>query len=283
MPVRTAEVDKQGNIQLRIVEKLPPIIIEELEEGIDLEMVAVPGGEFWMGSPEEEEGSYADERPRHKVKVSPFLIGKYPITGEQWRAAASLPKVKLDLNPDPSTYRGKGVPESIINRYPVTNFTWYEAVEFCERLSRLSGEKGKGYEYSLPSEAQWEYACRAGTETPYHWGYDITPSLGNYIEKALGRPTPVGRFQIANAFGLYDVHGNILEWCEDDWYDTYKDAPEDERAWLNENDDDSQYKLLRGGSFGSISENCRSADRYGNFPVNRVNDVGLRVVGALGT
>ncbi len=278
MPVRTAEVDKQGNIQLRIVEKLPPIVREELEEGIDLEMVEVLGGEFMMGSPEEEEKGKWWERPTHKVKVSPFLIGKYPMTREQWRAVATLPKVELDLNPDPSSYRGEGVPESIINRYPVTDFTWYEAVEFCKRLSRLSGEKGKGYQYRLPSEAQWEYACRAGTETPYHWGQKITPSLGNYIEKALARPTPVGRFQVANAFGLCDVHGNVWEWCEDDWHDTYDGAPEDGSAWLNGNDNDSQYKLLRGGSFNDVSVYCRSAIRSYDDPGNRNNTVGLRVV-----
>jgi formylglycine-generating enzyme required for sulfatase activity len=276
MSVRTAEVDKQGNIELKIVEKPPQIVVEELEEGIDLEMVEVPGGEFMMGSPEEEEGSYTDERPQHKVKVSPFLIGKYPITREQWRLVATLPKVELDLNPEPSSYKGEGVPESVLNRYPVTDFTWYEAMEFCKRLLRWSGEKGKNYEYRLPSEAEWEYACRAGTETPYHWGDKITPNLGNYIEKALGRPTSVGRFQVANAFGLYDVHGNVLEWCEDDWHDTYEGAPEDGSAWLNENN--SQYKLLRGGSFDVNSDNCRSAIRSAYNPDYRYYSVGLRVV-----
>jgi formylglycine-generating enzyme required for sulfatase activity/energy-coupling factor transporter ATP-binding protein EcfA2 len=276
MPVRTAEVDKQGNIQLRIVEKLPQIVVEELEEGIILEMVEVLGGEFMMGSPEEEEEGKWWERPTHKVKISPFLIGKYPITREQWRLVATLPKVELDLKADPSTYGEEGVPESIINRYPVTTFTWYEAVEFCKRLSRLSGQKGKGYQYRLPSEAQWEYACRAGTETPYHWGQKITPALGNYIKKSLARPTPVGRFQVANAFGLCDVHGNVWEWCEDLWHNTYDGATEDGRAWLNDNNNDD--RLLRGGSFVSNSAYCRSAFRNNNDPDNRFNTVGVRVV-----
>jgi formylglycine-generating enzyme required for sulfatase activity len=170
------------------------------------------------------------------------------------------------------------VPKNIIQRYPVTTLSRYEAVEFCQRLSQWSGEKGKGYEYSLPSEAQWEYACRAGTETPYHWGQKITPDLGNYAEKALGRPTPVGRFQIANAFGLYDVHGNVWDWCEDDWHDTYEGAPEDGSAWLNGNDNDSQYKMLRGGSFTFSSVNCRSAFRFNYLPSGRISYVGLRVV-----
>jgi formylglycine-generating enzyme required for sulfatase activity len=239
-------------------------------------MVEIPGGEFMMGSPEEEEEGNWWERPTHKVKVSPFLIGKYLITREQWRLIATLPKVELDLNPEPSSHKGEGVPESVLNRYPVTDFTWYEAVELCKRLSSWSGEKGKGYKYSLPSEAQWEYACRAGTETLYHWGDKITPNLGNYIKKSLGRPTPVGRFQVANAFGLYDVHGNVWEWCEDLWHKTYDGATEDGRAWLSENDND--YRMLRGGSFNYYSECCRSALRYCYYPDFRNNTVGLRVV-----
>ena len=107
-------------------------------------------------------------------------------------------------------------------------------------------------------------------------GAKITPSLGNYIEKALGRPTPVGRFQVANAFGLYDVHGNVFEWCEDLWHKTYDGATEDGSAWLNENDND--YRLLRGGSFDNDSGNCRSAIRCGSLPGARYNTVGVRVV-----
>ncbi len=278
MPVRTAEVDKQGNIQLRIVEKLPPIVIEELEEGIILEMVEIPGGEFMMGSPEgEEEGNWW-ERPTHKVKVLPFLIGKYPITREQWKVVVSMPKVELDLNSDPSNYRGKGVPESVLKRYPVTNVNWYEAVEFCQRLSVWSRENGKGSEYCLPSEAEWEYACRAGTETPYHWGYKMTPNLGNYLERAAGRPSPAKRFQVANSFGLYDVHGNVWEWCEDDWHDTYDGAPEDGRVWLNENDNDYQYKVLRGGSWSNNPVSCRSAYRNLYSRVARNIADGFRVM-----
>ena len=282
MPVRTAEVDKQGKIELKIVEKLPPIVREELEAGISLEMAEIPGGEYWMGAPEEEKEGNPWERPLHRVRVPSFLIGKYPITREQWRAVASLPKVKLDLelNPSSMNYKGEGVPESILNRYPVTSVSWHEAVEFCKRLSSWSGKKGRGYEYRLPSEAQWEYACRAGTETPYYWGYKITPNLGNYLEKAVGRPTPAKRFQVANAFGLYDVHGNVLEWCEDDPHDTYDGAPEDGSAWLYENDNDSQYKLLRGGSLSDLFVDCRSAYRYEFNPHSSNHYVGLRVVAA---
>ncbi|MFM7715708.1 MAG: formylglycine-generating enzyme family protein, partial [Microcystis sp.] len=121
---------------------LPITVIEELEGGINLEMMEIRGGEFWMGSPEREEGSYPDERPPHRVRISPFLMGKYLVTQAQWRVVASLPKIERDLNPEPSYYKG-------YNRRPVENISWYDAVEFCERLSRWSQEKGKGYQYRL--------------------------------------------------------------------------------------------------------------------------------------
>ncbi len=222
-----------------------------------------------MGSSEEEEGSYSYECPRHKVKISPFLIVRYPVTQAQWRAVALLEQVERDLKPEPSTHKGD-------SRRPVESVTWYQAVEFCRRLSRWSQEKGKGYQYRLPSEAEWEYACRAGTETPYHFGQKISPALANYQETARGRTTTVGRFQVANAFGLYDVHGNVWEWCEDDWHENYEGTPTDGRAWLSENN--SQYKLLRGGSFTYLSVNCRSAIRSYKNPAHSYANVGLRVV-----
>jgi formylglycine-generating enzyme required for sulfatase activity len=198
-----------------------------------------------------------------KVKVSPFLMGRYPVTQAQWRAVASLAKVERDLNPEPSYFKG--------DSRPVEQISWYEAVEFCQRLSRATGK-----EYRLPSEAEWEYACRAGTETPYHFGQKIFPALANYIETARGRTTPVGRFQVANAFGLYDLHGNVWEWCEDHWHDDYKGAPTDGRAWLSDNE--NNYRLLRGGSWNYYPLFCRSADRFRNFPDYWYYDIGLRVV-----
>ncbi|MFM6757703.1 MAG: formylglycine-generating enzyme family protein, partial [Microcystis panniformis] len=278
MPMRTAEVDESGKILLRVLpkEKLPRTFIEYLGGGVSLEMVKIPGGEFWMGSPEREEGSYPDERPPHRVKISPFLMGKYPITQAQWRAVASLPKVERDLNPDPSTYKGD-------SRRPVESISWYEAVEFCERLSRWSQEREEGYQYRLPSEAEWEYACRAVISyqssviseesiqnpiyPPYHFGCNIDPVLANYGQTARGRTTPVGRFQIVNAFGLYDMHGNVWEWCLDDWHDNYQGAPTDGRAW-DEGEEElcpdvllKRKYVVRGGSWGDGPRSCRSAYR----------------------
>ncbi len=287
VPIWTAEVDKQGKIALSIITEndLPSTVIEQLEGEISLEMVEIPGGEFWMGSREGEAGAYPDERPPHKVKIYPFLMGKYLVTQEQWRVVASLPKVERDLNPEPSYYKG-------YSRRPVESISWYEAVEFCERLSLWSQEKGKGYQYSLPSEAEWEYACRAVISyqssviseesiqnpiyPPYHFGCNIDPALANYSQTACARTTTVGRFQIANTFGLYDMHGNVWEWCSDDWHDNYEGIPTD--GWAGLSGKNSQYKLMRGGSWTVKQESCRCAVRSKNTPDYNYYNIGLRVV-----
>jgi formylglycine-generating enzyme required for sulfatase activity/uncharacterized caspase-like protein len=229
---------------------------EDLGDGVTLEMVAIPDGTFQMGSPESEEGRNDDESPQHQVTVKPFFLGKYPVTQAQWQAVAKLPKVKSDLNPEPSSFKGAD--------RPVERVSWYDAVEFCARLSKQTGR-----EYRLPSEAEWEYACRAGTTTPFHFGETITTDLVNYNGdytygdapkgKDRGETTPVGSFGVANAFGLYDMHGNVWEWCADHWHENYEGAPSDGSAWLGDNDNYS--RLLRGGSWNVIPENCRSAFR----------------------
>ncbi|MEC4817677.1 MAG: SUMF1/EgtB/PvdO family nonheme iron enzyme, partial [Scytonema sp. PMC 1069.18] len=175
---------------------------EDLGNGVTLDMVAIPGGTFLMGSPKSEAGSYDDERPQHEVTVPPFFMGKYPVTQKQWRAVANLPQVNRELDPNPSYFKG-------VSR-PVENILWYEAVEFCDRLSEYTGKK-----YRLPSEAEWEYACRADTTTHFHFGETITTEVANYDGdytyasaskgQNRGRTTPVGSFKVANAFGLFDM------------------------------------------------------------------------------
>ncbi|MDE5081094.1 MAG: formylglycine-generating enzyme family protein, partial [Trichodesmium sp. St18_bin1] len=237
--------------------------IEDLGDGIELEMVYIPGGTFMMGSPENEKERRDDEGPQHNVTVSPFLMGKYPVTQGQWRAIASQTnlKVKLDLNPEPSQFK-----ESYqdIDRWqrPVERVKWTEVVEFCERLSKLTGK-----DYRLPSKAEWEYACRAGTTTPFYFGETITTELVNYCGNYTygnaptgeyrRQTTPVGQFP-ANAFGLYDMHGNVWEWCADEWHENCAGAPTDDSVWLNANKD---IRLLRGGSWANMANNCRSAFR----------------------
>ncbi len=243
---------------------------EDLGEGVTLEMVAIAGGTFMMGSPNNELSRLDDEISQHKVTIQPFFMGKFSVTRVQWRSVAALSKLKIDLKPNPSHFEAN---------LPVEQVSWDDAVEFCDRLSRKTGKK-----YRLPSEAEWEYACRAGTNTPFHFGETITTEIANYNgnssygsgSKGLyrERTTEVGSFP-ANAFGLYDMHGNVWEWCEDDWHSTYEGAPCDGNAWVGSNRDGA--KLLRGGCWGSIPWYCRSACRYNYTRDHRSNSVGFRV------
>ncbi|HAA28919.1 MAG TPA: peptidase C14 [Cyanobacteria bacterium UBA8553] len=249
--------------------------IEDLGNGVTLEMVAIPGGTFQMGSPITEAKHHDSESPQHQVTVKPFFMGKYPVTQAQWGAVAKLPQVKQSIDLDPSHFKGDDL--------PVEKVSWYDAAEFCSRLSKKMGR-----EYRLPSEAEWEYACRAGTTTPFHFGETITADLANYDGSSTygfgsrGRyrkeTTSVGSFQVANAFGLYDMHGNVWEWCADHWHDNYEGAPLDGSAWINKTND-NHYRLLRGGSWYVISGLCRCA--YRNYVVpdsDSYNAFGFRVV-----
>ena len=228
---------------LGLISPPPPIgFTENLSNGVFLEMVAIPGGKFLMGSPAGEGDD--DEKPQHEVTVPPFYLGKYPVTQAQWERVAVLPKVNIDLNPKPSYFQGA-------NR-PVEQVSWLDAQEFCARLSKATGKL-----YRLPSEAEWEYACRSKTTTQYYFGDTITTDLANFEGHYQGT-TDVGKFP-ANAFGLYDMHGNVWEWCEDDWHENYINAPTDGSAWNSRSGDSA--KLLRGGSWFNYARNCRSAYR----------------------
>ncbi len=255
---------------------------EELGGGVILEMVSIPGGTFLMGSPNSESGREDTESPQHGVTVQPFFMGKYAVTQAQWKVVAALPKVNRDLNPDPSEFKGA-------NR-PVENVSWDDAMEFCARLSKKTGR-----DYRLPSEAEWEYACRAGTTTPFHFGETITPDLANYngnYTSASGpkgnyrqETTPVGSFP-PNAFGLYDMHGNVWEWCADPWHPNYSDAPSDGSVWNSGKNEDAadaaaslrRYRLQRGGSWDDNPRNCRAAYRDRDVPDIGYGHFGFRAV-----
>ncbi|MBD2596522.1 formylglycine-generating enzyme family protein [Nostoc spongiaeforme FACHB-130] len=255
--------------------------VEDLRNGIKLEMVLIRGGSFLMGSPEDELERDDSESPQHLVNIQQFFMGKYPVTQAQWQAVAALPQVNQELDPDPSEFKG-------VNR-PVEQVSWYDAVEFCSRLAAHTKRA-----YRLPSEAEWEYACRAGTTTPFHFGETITSELANYdanytygegVEGTYrGATTEVGSFGVANAFGLYDMHGNVWEWCLDDWHSNYEGAPTDGSAWFDDNDNFYQKQgdaVLRGGSWHNLPRYCRSASRDLNIRAGRVsiNDyISFRVV-----
>ena len=200
-------------------------------------------------------------------------MGRYPVTQAQWRAVVSLPKVARDLESEPSYFKGD-------NR-PVESVSWLEATEFCDRLSKHTGRQ-----YQLPSEAQWEYACRAGTQTPFYFGDTISTNVANYdgdytyadgpSGEYRGETTPVEHFGIANGFGLSDMHGNVWEWCQDHWHDDYLDAPTDGSAWIEGGN--SARRVLRGGSWSSNPWSCRSASRNYIRPGFRDFFIGFRVV-----
>jgi formylglycine-generating enzyme required for sulfatase activity/uncharacterized caspase-like protein len=296
--------------QIRKESKQSQYFSQDLGNDITLEMVAIPGGTFLMGTEDEEierlvkkfnwEG-FRKERPQHEVTVPPFFMGKYPITQAQWKAIASRTdlKVEKDLDPDPSYFKDSPKPPFLRGASdsppfeggarggsptrwdrPVEQVSWYDAVEFCARLSKLTV-----WEYRLPSEAEWEYACRAGTTTPFYFGETIMGELANYMSSETyadeykgeyrQKTTPVGQFP-PNAFGLYDMHGNVWEWCADTWHGNYDGAPTDGSAWI-ENGDDNRSRL-RGGSWRSHPSDCRSACRLVNDRRADSYDLGFRVV-----
>jgi len=275
---------------------------EDLGGRLALTLIEIPAGSFLMGSPPEEPGRSDDEGPQHEVKLASFFMSHTPITQAQWREVAGwqpLPAERWgqDLNPDPSHfYNREGQAEGEVRLFeaeantdnrPVENVSWLDAMEFCNRLSQRTGRT-----YSLPSEAQWEYACRAGTTTPFHFGDTISPELANYrgdVAYADGpqgvyreQTTPVGMFP-ANAWGLHDMHANVWEWCQDEWHESYEGAPTDGRAWVDaaerENSNESKKRrLLRGGSWSYYPRYCRSACRFLILPVDAYYVVGFRVV-----
>jgi formylglycine-generating enzyme required for sulfatase activity len=187
----------------------------------------IPAGSFLMGSPEHEPHRSKTEGPQHEVTLAAFWMAKTPITQAQWREVASWPRVERHLVSDPSHFKGD-------NR-PVEQVSWHDAMEFCHRLSQRTGKK-----YTLPSEAQWEYVCRAGTTTPFHFGPTISTEVANYDgnytygqgSKGIYREqtTDVASFP-DNAWGLHDMHGNVWEWCLDEWHESYEGAPTDGSAW----------------------------------------------------
>ena len=261
--IEVVTVDKFGEI----IQRQPRVaryFIEDLGNGVILEMAAIPGGTFIMGSPEKEDGRSGREGSQHQVTVPSFFMGKYPVTQAQYQAITGT---------NPSRFKSD-------NR-PVENVSWNNAVAFCEKLSQRTGKT-----YRLPSEAEWEYACRAGTTTPFYFGETITTVLANYNNYTYGqgfkgeyreKTTKIRSFKVANNFGLYDMHGNVWEWCQDHWHDNYEGAPTDGSAWLD-NKKNNNRKLLRGGSWDDYPENCRSAYRNHHYLGLNNDNIGFRVV-----
>jgi eukaryotic-like serine/threonine-protein kinase len=263
----TITVDHRGKV-IKREQKEAKYLVEDLGKGVTLEMVQIPGGSFMMGSKETEEGKgrFDGESPQHQVTVPNLFMGKYPVTQAQYQAI---------MGNNPALFQGIFKSK---NR-PVESVSWNDAMEFCQKLSQKTGKN-----YRFPSEAEWEYACRAGTTTPFYFGETITANLANYSgnytyassPKGVFRQetTQVGKFP-ANAFGLYDMHGNVWELCQDSWHDSYNHAPTDGSAWIDEN---NQYRVVRGGSWGDAPSYCRSAVRSINSLDDRFTFNGFRLV-----
>jgi formylglycine-generating enzyme required for sulfatase activity len=248
----------------------------EILGDVGLDMISIEAGEFLMGSADEEIDRADDEGPQHKVQVPAFFMSRYPVTQAQWRfVAETLPQINQTLEADPSEFKGDDL--------PVESVRWHDAVEFCDRLSIHTRRQ-----YRLPSEAEWEYACRAGTTTPFYYGQTITPDLAAYNHEysyqdgptgvSLSQTTTVGQYAYPNAWGLSDMHGNVFEWCVDDWHDNYENAPADGSAWTDETAESTSRKVIRGGSWNSNPQNCRSAFRSYSFARVTNNYIGFRIV-----
>jgi formylglycine-generating enzyme required for sulfatase activity len=218
------------------------LITEDLGNNVKLEMVTIPAGSFTMGS---DESDYDDEKPQHQVKLQEFYLGKYPVTQEQYQAIMGNNPSKFKDNP----------------KNPVELVSWDDAQEFCQKLNQKTGKK-----YRLPTEAEWEYACRAGTQTRYYFG-DDEKQLGEYAwfdKNSDSKTHPVGQKK-PNNWGLHDMSGNVWEWCEDPWHDSYANKPEDIKNNGNSiwSDSNESRHILRGGSWNDNSGGCRSAVRDG--------------------
>ena len=248
---------------------------ERLGKRTVLRMVEIPGGTFVMGAPESEPGSTSSERPQHHVAVPSFYLGKYAVTIDQWRAVMGRSPHAMKIAED--SFKRSG-------RQPVVRVAFDEVEEFCARLARKTRRA-----YRLPTEAEWEYACRAGTSAAFAFGPTISRKVVNHDGETIRRDKPdgkhattrpVGSLGVANGFGLFDMHGNVWEWCQDHWRNNYQDAPADGSAWKS---GESRNRVLRGGSWYSTAAFCRAAMRRpGGEAGTRSRQIGFRVAMTVG-
>jgi formylglycine-generating enzyme required for sulfatase activity len=245
--------------------------------------VRINGGTFMMGGPANEVNHRRDSEVQHEVTVSAFYMGKYEVTQKEYEEV---------MGTNPSNFKGDNL--------PVEEVSWYDAVEYCNKRSQKEGltpaytinknqsdpNNINSYDtvkwtvtwnknangYRLPTEAEWEYACRAGTTTAYNTGANISDNTGWYIANSGSKTHPVGQ-KSANAWGLYDMHGNVLEWCWD-WYGNYSSGAQTDTAGAVT----GSYRVIRGGYWGYYWQALRSAQREGDNPSLRVNTIGFRLV-----
>jgi formylglycine-generating enzyme required for sulfatase activity len=255
----TVTVDLHGDISSR-QSSTASYQTEHLSATVGLDLILIPGGSFMMG----DDKHHQDEQPIHQVTVLPFLMGKYPITQSQYQAVMR-----------------EAIGHGLGADYPIEQINWHDALEFCTKLSQQTGKQ-----YTLPTEAQWEYACRANTTTVFHFGTTITPDIVNYngeypyngapIGVNRAEATPVGTFP-PNGFGLYDMHGNVWEWCLDEYQPNYQATPVDGSAIADSNSPTAK-RVMRGGAWDYVARGCRSAVRCSLDPNLRMAGCGFRVI-----
>ena len=256
------------------------------------EMVVLPAGEFTMGSPEDERGRWGDEGPQHQVTIpEPFSVGKYEVTVEEFaefiretnypigycihdhgEGVWSDPPV--DMWPESKDFSWHNPNIQQTHNHPVVCVNWDDASTYAYWLSTKTGD-----EYRLLTEAEWEYAARAGTITAYHFGHMVLSDIANYNDNEKGT-VAVGSYP-ANAFGLHDMHGNVWEWVEDCTHNNYTGAPTNGSAWLSECEEENDFRRVRGGSWIDRPEYLRSANRFKNYISGRDNVFGFRVARTL--
>jgi formylglycine-generating enzyme required for sulfatase activity len=233
----------------------PATLILDLGGGVKMELIRIPAGRFKMGSHKREKGRAGDEGPQHRVRITkPFYMGKYEVAQAQWIAV---------MGEDPSRFKGGDLPVEI---------DWNECDQFCWKVSEIAIKHVR-----LPTEAEWEYACRAGTSTAYSFG-DSRDDLGQYawyLDNSDSKPHPVGQKR-PNRWGFYDMHGNVGEWCQDFAHASYRGAPSDGSAWASGGSQEF-WRVSRGGSWSDRGRNCRSAERIMR-PLDLTYSNGLRIV-----
>ncbi len=246
--------------------------VPEITNSIGMRSVLIPPGTFWMGSEDGEDWRRSDERPRHEVEITrPFWLGVTPVTQAQYRRVTRR-------SPSYFAATGQGahrVTGVVTDDFPVECVSWEDAVEFCRRLSARAAEARAGRVYRLPTEAEWEYACRAGLAShDFHFGPTLDGSLANFWPSGPARTCPVASYP-PNAWGLYDMHGQVWEWCHD-WNDHTGYGPAGRRR-DPQGAEAGVFHVMRGGCWSSEAEACRSAQRGAGALGRRDTNGGFRV------